>query len=91
MYNFCSLGDSDCFLFTLKPSVAIYYPTAINDHYIYLNVGMKTIPNGLVSFDVNVIRVKNLYSDKFKQTMDNIYLQRDVIFSVASCDQYFSV
>jgi hypothetical protein len=32
--------------------MAVYHATGINDHYIYLNVGMKTIPNGLVSFDL---------------------------------------
>ncbi|XP_028410011.1 TLD domain-containing protein 1-like [Dendronephthya gigantea] len=40
-------GDKDCFVFTMKPSMAIYHPTGINDHYMYLNIGMKTIPNGL--------------------------------------------
>ena len=48
-FDLCSLGDKDCFVFSLKPSMAVYRPTGINDHYMYLNVGMKTIPNGLVS------------------------------------------
>ena len=43
------IGNSDCFLFTLNPLMSIYHPTGINEHYMYLNVGMQTIPNGLVS------------------------------------------
>ena len=49
--HFFSLGDNDCFVFTLKPSMAVYHSTGINDHYMYLNIGMKTIPNGLVSIN----------------------------------------
>lgn len=40
-------GDKDCFVFTVNPSMSTYHPTGINDHYMYLNVGMQTIPNGL--------------------------------------------
>ncbi|XP_046842990.1 MTOR-associated protein MEAK7-like [Xenia sp. Carnegie-2017] len=40
-------GDEHCFLFQLKPTMAIYLPTNFNENYMYLNVGMKTLPNGL--------------------------------------------
>ena len=42
------IGDEHCFLFQLKPTMAIYFPTNFNENYMYLNVGMKTLPNGLV-------------------------------------------
>ncbi|XP_013363432.1 PREDICTED: TLD domain-containing protein 1 isoform X5 [Chinchilla lanigera] len=40
-------GDSKCFLFSITPSMAVYTPTGYNDHYMYLNHGQQTIPNGL--------------------------------------------
>lgn len=32
--------------------MAIYRPTGYNDHYMYLNQGMQTMPNGLVRDDI---------------------------------------
>ncbi|KFO31822.1 TLD domain-containing protein KIAA1609 [Fukomys damarensis] len=40
-------GDNKCFLFSIAPSMAVYTPTGYNDHYMYLNHGQQTIPNGL--------------------------------------------
>lgn len=40
-------GSSECFLFTLKPHYAIYNATSYNDHFMYLNQGQETLPNGL--------------------------------------------
>ncbi|XP_053409562.1 MTOR-associated protein MEAK7 isoform X2 [Nycticebus coucang] len=40
-------GDQKCFLFSIAPSMAVYTHTGYNDHYMYLNHGQQTIPNGL--------------------------------------------
>ncbi|NWR72333.1 TLDC1 protein, partial [Centropus unirufus] len=40
-------GDSRCFLFSVSPSLAVYTYTGYNDHYMYLNQGQQTMPNGL--------------------------------------------
>lgn len=40
-------GDSKCFLFSICPAMAVYTCTGYNDHYMYLNHGQQTIPNGL--------------------------------------------
>ncbi|XP_036131413.1 MTOR-associated protein MEAK7 isoform X2 [Molossus molossus] len=40
-------GDNRCFLFSISPSMAVYTCTGYNDHYMYLNQGQQTIPNGL--------------------------------------------
>ncbi|XP_078462926.1 MTOR-associated protein MEAK7 [Lampetra planeri] len=40
-------GSSHCFLFSLRPSVGVYSCTGYNDHYMYLNHGQQTMPNGL--------------------------------------------
>nr|XP_014350573.1 PREDICTED: TLD domain-containing protein 1 [Latimeria chalumnae] len=40
-------GDSRCFLFTIYPSFATYICSGYNDHYMYLNHGQRTLPNGL--------------------------------------------
>ncbi|XP_018418384.1 PREDICTED: TLD domain-containing protein 1 [Nanorana parkeri] len=40
-------GDCRCFLFTVSPRLDIYTYTGYNDHYMYLNHGQQTIPNGL--------------------------------------------
>lgn len=41
-------GDDTCFLFSISPRMAVYTSTGYNDHYMYLNHGQQTIPNGLV-------------------------------------------
>ncbi|XP_059485653.1 MTOR-associated protein MEAK7 [Neocloeon triangulifer] len=41
------VGDNRCFLFNLKPKMAIYPSTGYNEHYQYLNVQQQTMPNGL--------------------------------------------
>ncbi|EPY81791.1 TLD domain-containing protein [Camelus ferus] len=41
-------GDDRCFLFSIFPRMAVYTCTGYNDHYMYLNHGQQTIPNGLV-------------------------------------------
>ncbi|NXS53878.1 TLDC1 protein, partial [Brachypteracias leptosomus] len=40
-------GDNRCFLFSVLPSLAVYTCTGYNDHYMYLNHGQQTMPNGL--------------------------------------------
>ncbi|XP_027703542.1 TLD domain-containing protein 1 isoform X2 [Vombatus ursinus] len=40
-------GDSRSFLFTISPNIAVYTYSGYNDHYMYLNHGQQTIPNGL--------------------------------------------
>ncbi|XP_010217555.1 PREDICTED: TLD domain-containing protein 1 [Tinamus guttatus] len=40
-------GDNKCFLFSVFPSLAVYTCTGYNDHYMYLNHGKQTMPNGL--------------------------------------------
>lgn len=45
-----SVGDSQCFLFRLKPNMGVYQPTGYNENYMYLNMGMQTMPNGLVRY-----------------------------------------
>uniref|UniRef100_A0A8C3WHG9 MTOR-associated protein MEAK7 n=1 Tax=Catagonus wagneri TaxID=51154 RepID=A0A8C3WHG9_9CETA len=40
-------GDNRCFLFSICPSMAVYTCTGYSDHYMYLNHGQQTIPNGL--------------------------------------------
>ncbi|XP_027060101.1 TLD domain-containing protein 1-like isoform X1 [Pocillopora damicornis] len=41
------VGDSYCFLFSLKPKMGVYHPTGYNENFMYLNMGMQTMPNGL--------------------------------------------
>ncbi|NXL96346.1 TLDC1 protein, partial [Tyrannus savana] len=40
-------GDNRCFLFSVFPSLAVYTYTGYNDHFMYLNNGQQTMPNGL--------------------------------------------
>ncbi|XP_037308113.2 MTOR-associated protein MEAK7 [Pungitius pungitius] len=40
-------GDSRCFLFTVFPRLRVYTATGYNEHYMYLNHGQQTMPNGL--------------------------------------------
>lgn len=40
-------GDDTAFLFTLKPKMRCFPATQLNNHYQYLNLYMKTMPNGL--------------------------------------------
>ncbi|XP_068941749.1 MTOR-associated protein MEAK7 isoform X2 [Petaurus breviceps papuanus] len=40
-------GDNRSFLFTISPNIAVYTYSGYNDHYMYLNYGQQTIPNGL--------------------------------------------
>ncbi|NXG18558.1 TLDC1 protein, partial [Grallaria varia] len=40
-------GDNRCFLFSVFPSLAVYTYTGYNDHFMYLNHGQQTMPNGL--------------------------------------------
>ncbi|KAF6078623.1 MTOR associated protein, eak-7-like protein [Phyllostomus discolor] len=40
-------GDDRCFLFSISPRMAVHTCTGYNDHYMYLNQGQQTIPNGL--------------------------------------------
>ncbi|XP_036201541.1 MTOR-associated protein MEAK7 isoform X1 [Myotis myotis] len=42
-------GDNRCFLFSISPSMAVYTCTGYNHHYMYLNHGQQTIPNGLMA------------------------------------------
>ncbi|KAJ8252198.1 hypothetical protein COCON_G00215100 [Conger conger] len=40
-------GDSRCFLFSVFPTMRVYTYTGYNEHYMYLNHGQQTMPNGL--------------------------------------------
>ncbi|XP_063052336.1 MTOR-associated protein MEAK7 [Engraulis encrasicolus] len=40
-------GDSRCFLFSVAPHMRVYTCTGYNQHYMYLNQGTQTMPNGL--------------------------------------------
>ncbi|XP_043350740.1 MTOR-associated protein MEAK7 isoform X3 [Dermochelys coriacea] len=40
-------GDNRCFLFSISPSLMVHTYTGYNDHFMYLNHGQQTIPNGL--------------------------------------------
>ncbi|MEE6499979.1 hypothetical protein FKM82_003658 [Ascaphus truei] len=40
-------GDSRCFLFSISPRLDVHTYTGYNDHYMYLNYGQQTMPNGL--------------------------------------------
>ncbi|CAB3361115.1 Hypothetical predicted protein [Cloeon dipterum] len=41
------VGDNRCFLFSLRPKMAIYPTSGYNEHFQYLNVQQQTMPNGL--------------------------------------------
>lgn len=41
-------GNSQCFLFSLHPTMAVYTATGYNTHYMYLQQTAQTMPNGLV-------------------------------------------
>ena len=59
----CYSGDSHCFLFSAKPTMGVYQPTGYNENYMYLNRGMQTLPNGLVS---NVKSFDMCFSHRFQ-------------------------
>ncbi|XP_046576998.1 MTOR-associated protein MEAK7-like [Haliotis rubra] len=40
-------GDAQCALFSLKPHYGVYTTTGYNDHYVYFNNHVQTLPNGL--------------------------------------------
>nr|XP_033798623.1 MTOR-associated protein MEAK7 isoform X2 [Geotrypetes seraphini] len=40
-------GNNRCFLFSIFPHLEVYTYTGYNDHYMYLNHGQQTMPNGL--------------------------------------------
>ncbi|XP_033012770.1 MTOR-associated protein MEAK7 isoform X2 [Lacerta agilis] len=40
-------GNNGCFLFSVSPSLEVFTNTGYNDHYMYLNHGQETMPNGL--------------------------------------------
>uniref|UniRef100_A0A6I8P0R2 MTOR-associated protein MEAK7 n=1 Tax=Ornithorhynchus anatinus TaxID=9258 RepID=A0A6I8P0R2_ORNAN len=40
-------GDSKCFLFSIYPRIEVYPCTGYNEHFMYLNHGQQTMPNGL--------------------------------------------
>ncbi|KAM9480858.1 MTOR-associated protein MEAK7 isoform 1-T1 [Clarias gariepinus] len=40
-------GDSRCFLFSVSPYMRVFTSTGYNQHYMYLNQGQQTMPNGL--------------------------------------------
>ncbi|XP_065139543.1 MTOR-associated protein MEAK7 [Paramisgurnus dabryanus] len=40
-------GDSRCFLFSVFPFMRVFTYTGYNNHYMYLNQGQQTMPNGL--------------------------------------------
>lgn len=43
-----SAGNANCFLFTLRPVMAVFTPTGYNENYMYLQQNAMTLPNGLV-------------------------------------------
>ncbi|XP_032086430.1 MTOR-associated protein MEAK7 [Thamnophis elegans] len=40
-------GNNTCFLFSVSPSLAVFTCSGYNNHYMYLNHGQQTMPNGL--------------------------------------------
>ncbi|XP_021026682.1 MTOR-associated protein MEAK7 isoform X1 [Mus caroli] len=40
-------GDNRCFLFSIAPRMATHLHTGYNNHFMYLNYGQQTMPNGL--------------------------------------------
>ena len=44
----CPAGSSECFLFSLHPTMAVFTATGYNNHYMYLQQSAQTMPNGLV-------------------------------------------
>ncbi|XP_058011294.1 MTOR-associated protein MEAK7 [Ahaetulla prasina] len=40
-------GNNSCFLFSISPSLAVFTCSGYNNHYMYLNHGQQTMPNGL--------------------------------------------
>ncbi|XP_060644449.2 MTOR-associated protein MEAK7 [Anolis sagrei] len=40
-------GNNECFLFSVSPVLGVFTQTGYNDHYMYLNHGQQTMPNGL--------------------------------------------
>ncbi|EDQ85937.1 uncharacterized protein MONBRDRAFT_11311 [Monosiga brevicollis MX1] len=40
-------GSNATFLFKLEPELRLYEASGLNDHFMYMNQGMKTMPNGL--------------------------------------------
>lgn len=48
-----ALGDSRCFLFSINPYMRVFTCTGYNNHYMYLNQGQQTMPNGLVRSMLN--------------------------------------
>ncbi|KAK6186560.1 hypothetical protein SNE40_008575 [Patella caerulea] len=40
-------GDSNCYLFQIKPHLSVFTPTGYNQHYLYYNQHVTTLPNGL--------------------------------------------
>ncbi|XP_028608994.1 MTOR-associated protein MEAK7 isoform X1 [Grammomys surdaster] len=40
-------GDNKCFLFSIAPRMATHLYTGYNNHFMYLNCGQQTMPNGL--------------------------------------------
>ena len=43
------IGNSECFLFSLVPDMAVFTCTGYNTNYMYLQQSAQTMPNGLVS------------------------------------------
>nr|XP_048293346.1 MTOR-associated protein MEAK7 isoform X3 [Myodes glareolus]XP_048293347.1 MTOR-associated protein MEAK7 isoform X3 [Myodes glareolus] len=61
-------GDNKCFLFSITPSMATYMYTGYNDHFMYLNHGQQTMPNGLAGQDLLV-----LWSDRSNMAADSVF------------------
>lgn len=40
-------GSAKCFIFQLAPGLNIYRASGYNDHFMYLNGGVETLPNGV--------------------------------------------
>ncbi|XP_012586126.1 PREDICTED: TLD domain-containing protein 1 isoform X1 [Condylura cristata] len=50
-------GDSRCFLFSISPQMAVFTHTGYNNHFMYLNHGQQTIPNGLAKNGKSILDV----------------------------------
>ena len=53
-------GNSECFLFSLHPAMAVFTATGYNDHFMYLQQNAQTMPNGLVSLSLSLSPSSNL-------------------------------
>lgn len=40
-------GTMQCFVFSLVPTLRLYFSSGLNDNFLYMNAGQSTLPNGI--------------------------------------------